>query len=651
MPKTRCSSSGPCTSTCRTTSSTTSTRAGWLRDHGTTTEQLRFLLPTASGYDAPLDADRIDEPAAPLPAAPPAWFGVAPKSRVALLDEIGDAAVGSNNWAVAGTRAGAGGAAIVANDMHLTLRLPNTWYRAVLELERPGRALRRVVGVTLPGAPAVVAGSNGQVAWGITNSYGSYLDLLELEFDPASATRYRVGSGPAETPPAGACCARSTSRSPRPAAADEILHVQETAFGPLWARGGKRYAVHWVAHDPGAVDLGLARLDDASSVAEALAIGQRAGFPAQNFVVGDAAGHIGWTVAGALPGRTTGWAVDLPRAGGLVSVDRLDRARRAGRPPERGRPGRRRPGDRQRTPAGRAGLRRDRRRRRRPRRAPAPGARRRRRLGTGADETALFNVGLDDRALYLSPWRDRALQALAGDTEAAAHPRRAEFRRLLEGTWTGHASVDSVAYRLTRAFVGSLYAELFGGVDAACIGRRPAGDLRARHGALAGGHRAPARRAAGRLAAAGQRELARGAARRDRRRHRRAREGRHARWPQASWGRRNTRASPIRSPRRCRSACAGWPRRPTCVPGDSHMPRVAAPEFGQSERFVVAPGRESERRLRHAGRPERPSAQRRLPRRPRRLGGRPRDAAAAGRGAAHRCASLPAPQPLKTAVL
>jgi len=29
---------------------------GWLRDQGTTAEQLAFLLPTASGYDAPLDA-------------------------------------------------------------------------------------------------------------------------------------------------------------------------------------------------------------------------------------------------------------------------------------------------------------------------------------------------------------------------------------------------------------------------------------------------------------------------------------------------------------------------------------------------------------------------------------------------------------------
>ena len=45
--------------------------------------------------------------------------------------------------------------------------------------------------------------------------------------------------------------------------------------------------------------------------------------------------------------------------------------------------------------------------------------------------------------------------------------KRDEFKRLLETTWTGRASIDSVGYRLTRAFVAGLYARLFGGVDEA----------------------------------------------------------------------------------------------------------------------------------------------------------------------------------------
>ena len=286
---------------------------GWLRDQGTTAEQLAFLLPTASGYDAPLDAAAIDVAPAPLPAQAPAWFGKPAKTKVALLEDIGnDAEVGSNNWVVAGGRSKSG-AAIVANDMHLTLRLPHIWYRAAFELEGAGAPLRRLVGVTLPGTPALVAGSNGQVAWGLTNSYGAYLDLLELELDPKDASRYRLP--PTMRGASGDEWGLVRTVEERIAVAgdaDEVLAVKETAFGPVWERGGRRYAVHWVAHDPGAVNFVPFELERAATAAEAIAIAKRAGYPAQNLVAGDAAGRIGWTVAGALPGREASWASTFP---------------------------------------------------------------------------------------------------------------------------------------------------------------------------------------------------------------------------------------------------------------------------------------------------------------------------------------------------
>ena len=242
---------------------------GWLRDQGTTAEQLAFLLPTASGYDAPLDAPAIDAAPAPLPAQAPAWFGKPAKTKVALLEDVGDAEVGSNNWVVAGGRSKSG-AAIVANDMHLTLRLPHIWYRAAIELESAGAPLRRLVGVTLPGTPALVAGSNGQVAWGLTNSYGAYLDLLELELDPKDASRYRLP--PTMRGASGDEWGLVRTVEERIAVAggeDEVLPVKETAFGPVWERGGRRYAVHWVAHDPGAVNFVPFELERATTTAEA----------------------------------------------------------------------------------------------------------------------------------------------------------------------------------------------------------------------------------------------------------------------------------------------------------------------------------------------------------------------------------------------
>jgi len=74
-------------------------------------------------------------------------------------DDAQEPLAGSNNWAVAGSRT-AHGRGILANDMHLGLAVPDTWYRAVLEW--PGDEgcgpLHRVIGVSLPGTTAVTAG-------------------------------------------------------------------------------------------------------------------------------------------------------------------------------------------------------------------------------------------------------------------------------------------------------------------------------------------------------------------------------------------------------------------------------------------------------------------------------------------------------------
>ena len=45
-----------------------------------------------------------------------------------------------------------------------------------------------VQGVSLPGLPGIIVGSNGHVAWGFTNSYGDYLDW-KRERPCSNATR------------------------------------------------------------------------------------------------------------------------------------------------------------------------------------------------------------------------------------------------------------------------------------------------------------------------------------------------------------------------------------------------------------------------------------------------------------------------------
>ena len=84
---------------------------------------------------------------------------------------------GSNSAALAGRHTAHGGA-IVACDMHLGLSVPNIWYRAALIWPDAQGHSQQMVGVTLPGTPAVVVGSNGHLAWGFTNVEADTADLV-----------------------------------------------------------------------------------------------------------------------------------------------------------------------------------------------------------------------------------------------------------------------------------------------------------------------------------------------------------------------------------------------------------------------------------------------------------------------------------------
>ncbi len=155
-----------------------------------------FLHPLGTEWDAPVIGGKWQ--AAPIPG--PEVFDLrsadarsatlnTPPSTGSLDD---DPFVGSNSWAVAGTHA-QDNAALLANDMHLSLRLPHIWYRARLIVESGAESPRDLVGVTLPGMPMLIAGSNGRIAWGYTNSYGDWSDVVVVEPDPQDPGRYLDG--------------------------------------------------------------------------------------------------------------------------------------------------------------------------------------------------------------------------------------------------------------------------------------------------------------------------------------------------------------------------------------------------------------------------------------------------------------------------
>ena len=253
-------------------------------------------------------------------------------------------ALGSNSWAVAGELTGSG-RALVANDMHLDIRVPNTWYRAVLEWrdEADPSQTRLLTGLTLPGHPTLVTGSNTHVAWGFTNSQVDASDLVLLELDPADPNRYRT--------PWGWRTFDRYDETIEVTGGDPVkIDVRWTIWGPVLGTDhkGRLRAYAWTAHSAERLASSLLPLESARSIEEALDAANGLGTPAQNMVVADRSGRIAWTIYGALP-RRIGFERPLTRVVGrrlarmerLADTGRISRGsstRRAGAcgPPTRG---------------------------------------------------------------------------------------------------------------------------------------------------------------------------------------------------------------------------------------------------------------------------------------------------------------------------
>ena len=385
---------------------------------------------------------------APIMGKPRAVTAI-PKAEVFSIRDVADDAPpaeehgryplrGSNNWAVSGALT-ANGRAIVANDMHLGHAVPNIWYQARLRVL--GAEQRDLAGVTLPGAPFIISGSNSQVAWGYTNSYGDWTDAVllrsgmragtyltpegEREFDVYVETINVKGADPVE------------------------FTIRETIWGPVvddaeYPDG--EIAVSWIAHKPDGVNLGLLRLETATSVVAALDIANTISMPPQNFVTGDAGGNIGWTIAGKIPRKSefnamlpADWSTEHGWQGWL-EPDEYPRVIN----PESGRiwTANARVADGAALQViGDGGY--------------DLGARARQiRDELFAKDTFtpddMLSIQYDDRALFLSRWRDLLLDVLDEETTATS-PALVEYRELAEN-WIPRAAPESVGYRLVRAF-------------------------------------------------------------------------------------------------------------------------------------------------------------------------------------------------------
>ena len=199
---------------------------------------------------------------------------------------------GSNAWVVSGKKT-ADGRAILANDMHLGISVPNIWYRAEVNYDNVHTA-----GVTLPGTPLFIAGSNQHISWGGTNLTGDFLDLVRLETNPKNSDEYKVGDHWQHFDHFKESIIVKNAPS-------EELDVKSTIWGPVSPEYllAAPVAIHWAALDDETVGIGLIDLEQAESLGAALNIVNHVGGPQINVLLADNIGQIAWTIMGKIPKR------------------------------------------------------------------------------------------------------------------------------------------------------------------------------------------------------------------------------------------------------------------------------------------------------------------------------------------------------------
>jgi penicillin amidase len=185
-------------------------------------------------------------------------------------------------------------------------------------------------------------------------------------------------------------------------------------------------------------------LEEVHTVAEAIALASQIGIPNQNFVVADRQGAIGWALMGRLPRRVgdrwDGWLDQGPRLLAPEEGILWTANNRTFGEPWLSQLGRGYFDNGARAMQIRDGL----------------------RSRPMMDESDMLAIQLDDRALFLTRWRELFLQE-------AEKQRFAVPQAMVDHvqTWSGRATPDSVGYRIVKEFRGQVRQQLLGSLCAA----------------------------------------------------------------------------------------------------------------------------------------------------------------------------------------
>lgn len=193
---------------------------------------------------------------------------------------------GSNTVAVAASRSASGGA-MIANDPHLGLVLPNVWM--LVGMRSPSF---HVVGMMVPGLPVVGFGRSPDLAWGGTNLRAASSDIFDIAGLPGAEITTRetmIGQR------FWASARRTLRDSPHgPVMSDAAL---------LRTRPGERLALRWAGHEPTDEITALLRAARARNGQEFRDSLIGFGVSPLNLVYAERSGGIGRVVATVLPSR------------------------------------------------------------------------------------------------------------------------------------------------------------------------------------------------------------------------------------------------------------------------------------------------------------------------------------------------------------
>ncbi len=248
-------------------------------------QMLEAIIPESRVWD--FEAER--------PEAPESEFIPKTAERIQFWEP--NAGVGSNNWAVHGSKT-ASGYPILAGDPHLSLSLPSIWIE--MQLHAPGY---NAYGVTFQGSPGIFIGFNEHIAFSETNTGSDVMDWYEIEFRDASKDEYWFDGELRET--------TKRIEEIKVRGGETIIDTLVfTHHGPVMVANPNDtvgdpiyHAMRWIGHEAGNSLSTFIGLNKARNYDEYVSALENYVAPAQNFVFASNEGDVAIWVNGQFPNK------------------------------------------------------------------------------------------------------------------------------------------------------------------------------------------------------------------------------------------------------------------------------------------------------------------------------------------------------------